>query len=125
MSLNPALKVDGVTLIIEREKAEAIAAKFSRAHKNTSQSPLNATVENGCCVLHNNGFNVNPWVLTSPREIMKIIKKLKNGVPNILLKIMPRRASVYATYVFNSCIKLYYFPKCYWQGSLQRFELSS
>jgi hypothetical protein len=45
---------------------------------------------------------------------MKIIKKLKNGkapgfdgVPNILMKNMPRRAFVYLTFVFNSCFKLY------------------
>jgi hypothetical protein len=50
-----------------------------------------------------------------PKEVKKIIKKLRNGkapgfagVPNILLKNMPRRATVYLTYVFNSCIKLSY-----------------
>jgi cell division septation protein DedD len=79
----------------------AIAAKLSRAHENPSQSPLNATVDVNCSVLHNNGFNVNLSALASPREVKKIIKKLKNGkapsfdgVPNILLKNMPRRTAV-------------------------------
>jgi Reverse transcriptase (RNA-dependent DNA polymerase)/Endonuclease-reverse transcriptase len=121
----PALKVDGVTLITEQEKAEAIADKFSMAHENTSQSPLNASVVDSCSVLHVNEFNVDPSALTSPREVKKIIKKLKNGkapgfdgVPNILLKNLPRRAVVYLTYVFNSCIKLCYFPKVWKHASV-------
>jgi hypothetical protein len=68
--------------------------------------------------LHVDEFNVDSSALTSPREVKKIIKKLKNGkapgfnvVPDILFKNLPRRAVVYLTYVFNSCIKLCYFPK--------------
>jgi hypothetical protein len=76
----PELKVDRVTLITERDKAKAIAVKFPRAHENTSQSPLHATIEVSCSGLHNNGFNVNNLsALTSPKEVKKIIKKLKNG----------------------------------------------
>jgi hypothetical protein len=55
---------------------------------------------------------------TSPQEIKNIVKKLKNGkaprgagVPNILLKNIPRRATVFLTFIYNSCLKLCYFPK--------------
>jgi hypothetical protein len=82
------------------------------AHENTSQSPLKASVVDSCSVLHVNEFNVDPSALASPREVKKIVKKLKNGkapgfdgVPNILLKQLPRTAVVY---VFNSCIELCY-----------------
>jgi hypothetical protein len=34
-----------------------------------------------------------------------------DGVPNILLKNIPWRAAVFLTYIFNSCLKLCYFPK--------------
>jgi hypothetical protein len=109
----PALKVDGVTLITEQEKADgAMPVKFSMAHENTSQSPLNASVVDSCSVLYVNEFNVDPSALTSPKEVKKIIKKLKNGkapgfdgVPNILLKNLLRRAVVYLTYVVNSCTR--------------------
>jgi hypothetical protein len=52
------LKVDGVTLLTEPEKAEAIASKFSAAHNNTMSSPLEDIVEDGCSVLENNEFNL-------------------------------------------------------------------
>jgi hypothetical protein len=71
------------------------------AHENTSQSPLNASVVDSCSVLHVNEFNVDLSALTSPKKVKKIIKKLKNGkapgfdgVANILLKNLPRRAVV-------------------------------
>jgi hypothetical protein len=33
------------------------------------------------------------------------------GVPNILLKNIQRRAMVFLTNIYNSCLKLCYFPK--------------
>jgi hypothetical protein len=114
----PALKMDGLTLITDSEKANAIASKFSLAHENSMQSDLSATVQDSCFILNDNAFNNDSSTYTSPREIRNIIKKLKNGkapgcdgVPNILLKNIPRRAAVFLTYIFNSCLKLCYFPK--------------
>jgi hypothetical protein len=46
----PKLKVNGVILITEQEKASAIAEKFSRAHENTVRSPLSAFVGESCSV---------------------------------------------------------------------------
>jgi hypothetical protein len=34
-----------------------------------------------------------------------------DGVPNILLKKIPRKATVFLIYIYNSCLKLCYFPK--------------
>jgi Reverse transcriptase (RNA-dependent DNA polymerase)/Endonuclease-reverse transcriptase len=114
----PALKIDGVTLLTGPEKANAIAAVFSRAHNNTMPSPLEIIVDEGCSILQNNVVNSNPSNLTSPRELKKIIKNLKNSkapgfdnIPNILLKNLSRKALVFLTYIFNSCLKLCYFPK--------------
>jgi hypothetical protein len=75
----PALKADEVTLLTGLEKAEAIASKFSAAHNNTMSSPLEDILENGCSGLENNEFNLEKSILTSPREIKKIIKNLKNS----------------------------------------------
>jgi len=107
----PALKVDGNYLLTGQEKADAIASVFSNAHLNLEFSNLESAVEEGCSVLSNTDFNVDPSSFTSPREIKKIIKKLKNcapgfdDIPNILLKHLSRKALVYLTYIFNSCIK--------------------
>jgi hypothetical protein len=56
--------------------------------------------------------------LTSPNEIKSIIKRLgsrkapgPDGVNNIVVKNLPRKAEVYLTYIFNACIKIQYFPK--------------
>jgi hypothetical protein len=118
-------RIERESEIDSREKAEAIAAKFSRTHENASQPLLNATVEDSCSVLHNNGFNFNLSALTTPREGKKIIKKLNNGkapgfdgVPNIFQKNHPRRVAVYLNYVFNSCIKLCYFPNIWKHASV-------
>jgi hypothetical protein len=90
--------------------------------QNTVQSPLSGK---SCSVLHDDRFKVNPSALTSPREIRKAIKRLKSGkalgfdgVPIIILKNMPRTAFVYLAYVFNSCIKLCYFPKIWKHASV-------
>jgi hypothetical protein len=108
----PALKLDGLTLITESGKADAIASKFSLVHDNILQPELSALVQDSCSVL--NTFNEGPY----HREIKSLIKKLKSGkvsgfdgVSNILLKNIPRRAAVFLTYIFNSCLKLCYFPK--------------
>jgi hypothetical protein len=103
-----ALKLVGLTLKTESEKIDAIASKFSLVHDNTLLSELSTS------------FNDDPssYTYTSLREIKNLIKKLKSGkttgcdeVPNMLLNNTPRRAAVSLTYIFNSCLKLCYFPK--------------
>jgi hypothetical protein len=53
-----------------------------------------------------------PSSYTSPREIKNLKKLMRSGrapgcdgVPNILLKNIPRKAAVFLTYIFNSCLK--------------------
>jgi hypothetical protein len=62
-------------------------------------------------------FNIDSSSYKSLREIKNIIKKLKygkapgsDGVLNILLKNIPRKARVFLTCIYNSCLKLCYFP---------------
>jgi hypothetical protein len=88
------------------------------AHDNTLRSELSTSVRDSCSVLNSYAFNDDLSSYTSPREIKNLNKKLKSGkvpgcadVPNILLKNIPRRATVFLTYIFNSCLKLCYFPK--------------
>jgi len=122
----PALKVEGRFLLTETEKADEIAKQFSRSHLNTMPSSAESVVNRSCTILNGDSdFNLDPNILTSPRQITKIIKTLKSGkapgfdgVPNILLKNLSRKATVFLTYIFNSCFKLSYFPKSWKHASV-------
>ncbi len=110
--------MNGETLITGQEKANAIATVLSKAHNNTMPSPLEDIVNDGCLGLQSSDFNLNASNLVSPRELKKIIKNLKNskapgfdGISNVLLKNLSRKALVFLTYIYNSCLKLCYFPK--------------
>jgi hypothetical protein len=69
----PALKLDGLTLITESEKVDAIASKFSLAHDITLRSELSTSVRESCSVLINNAFNDDPSSYTSFKEIRNLI----------------------------------------------------
>jgi hypothetical protein len=110
--------MNGLTFITESEKANAMASKFFLVHENSLHSDQSASVQKSCSTLYSDVFNDDSSAYMSPQEIKNIIKKLKNGkapggdgVPNILLKNMPRNATVFLTYIYNSCLKLCYFPK--------------
>jgi hypothetical protein len=52
------------------------------------------------------------------RLLKNIINRLRNGkapggdcAPNILLKNISRKTTVFLIYIYNSCLKLCYFPK--------------
>jgi hypothetical protein len=121
----PALKVQDLILLTDSEKAEEIAGHFSKSHSNTMSSSEEHHVNQSCSLLlEDQSPNLDAAALTTPRQVKKIIKNFKNGkspgfdgVPNILLKNLSRKALVYLTYIFNSCIKLSFFPKS-WKHAL-------
>jgi hypothetical protein len=95
-----------------------MASKFSLAHENFLHSDQSASVQDSCSALYTDVFNIDSSSYKSLREIKNIIKKLKygeapggDGVLNILLKNIPRKATVFLTCIYNSCLKLCYFPK--------------
>jgi hypothetical protein len=105
------MEMDGLTLITN-------AIKIFLGSKNSLHSDQYASVKGSCSAPNSDVFSDDSSSYTSPREIKNIIKKLKkgkapggNGDPNILLKNIPRRATVFLTYIYNSCLKLCYFPK--------------
>jgi hypothetical protein len=71
------------------------------AHENSLHSDQSTSVQDSCSALYSDVFNDDSSSHTRCGE----------GVPNILLKNIPRRATVFLTYIFNSCLKLCYFPK--------------
>jgi hypothetical protein len=55
--------------------------------------------------------------LTTPSEVIKAIKGLKvgkapgpNGVPNMVLRYLPKRAITFLTKVLNAVLRRQYFP---------------
>lgn len=117
----PPLKVNGLTLLTDNEKANALSDQFIKAHEitqNYRNSQVDNDVQSSINFLNNTPPNsIDPTILTKPSEIKETIKHLKNNkapgpdqIPNILLKQLPIKAIVYLTYIFNACIILSYFP---------------
>lgn len=55
--------------------------------------------------------------LTTPSEVNKIIKNLKNGKAPVddaiftpMLKNLPKKMQVQLHYIYNACIRLHHFP---------------
>lgn len=116
------LSHDNNTLISSKEKANCLAKAFEKAHNtnvNTS-SPIDTAVRNSMTKFENENqhfINLKPDTYIKPNEIIAITKKLKNskapgidGLQNILLKKLPRRAFVLIAKIFNACIKISYYP---------------
>jgi hypothetical protein len=60
--------MDGLALITESDKDNAIASKFSLAHENSSHSDQSASVQDSCSALNSDVFNDDSSSYTSPRD---------------------------------------------------------
>ena len=109
-------------LIADREKAEKLANTFAKAHYITgnfshpSESKINATVNS----LKLETPNSEDAQLITVDELKSLLSKLKpskspglDKVSNILLKNIPEKAVNILLNIFNSCIRLNYFPQAF------------
>lgn len=116
---NPPLKVNGEIIVSSNQKAEAFAASFAAAHINTLEgdaettSRVNSTMDR----INQAECIVNPGVLAKPKEILSIIRSMKtkkapgpDGIRNVILKHLPKKALVALTKILNACLRLAYFP---------------
>lgn len=116
------LKEGGKILLTHREKCEALKSHFLSAHNttinnsSTQENKVNQTVNS--FHRNNNILDFDPSELIKPKDIIKIIKNLKSKkstgldkVNNRTIKKLPRNVLVYLNLIFNSCLKLGYFPK--------------
>jgi hypothetical protein len=85
-----------------------MAAVIPLAQGSNLNSDQSVSVQDSCSALNSDVFTDDFSPYTSPREIKNIIKKLRNGkapgcddVPNILLKNIPRRVTVFLTYIYT------------------------
>lgn len=117
----PTLKINNKPIIVNSEKCDALKHQFESAHKITinSSSPLERKVEltNNNFFESNNNSDVSQLKLVKPKDIKKILQKIKSrkavgcdGISNKILKRLPNKALVLLTVVFNSSLKFGYFP---------------
>lgn len=117
----PPLKKDGNILVTDQEKCDEIGRHFANAHLTTFHdvSPIEQEVNSTVADFLSTNENIrpDPRFLTKPKEVSSFIQKLKNskcpGMDNInnrCLKRLSRKALVFLTFIFNSCISLNYFP---------------
>lgn len=118
----PPLIKNNSYICTDAEKAELMAETFAKIH-SSNDNISNTRTEKTVKAKINDFFKtqenqIETIKLTKPREITKIIRKLKNRkapgtdrIRNIELKHLPRKAIVYLTYVLNACIQNSYFPK--------------
>lgn len=105
-------------ILTDVEKAEALADNFSSVYCNrpdtASTNTKNLVADSITELDEMIGDEIKS---TSPREIYGFIRILKNKkspgqdlINNKILKQIPKKAIVLLTYIFNSCLKLSYFP---------------
>lgn len=103
------------------DKANLLARQFESVHhitENMGDQETEIAVENPLNEITQHTIKDDEYILTSPQEIMKVIRKLKSkkapghdGIQNLILKNLNRKAIVQITYIFNACLKLAYFPE--------------
>lgn len=109
-------------LFSDQEKAEEIGRVFNLAHATTLNDRSDAETE--CKVAASSDMisflspEISESLLPTPREIRKIIKRLKckkspgiDLISNVLIKHLPSKAIVYLMHIFRAGFRLSYFPK--------------
>lgn len=102
------------------EKAEVLAEHYESVHRlteNYSNRKISRKVNDVYCEIAAKEVDNSDVELTNPSEIGKAIMRTgsrkapeRDGVQNILLKNLSRKAIVQMTYIFNSCLMSSYFP---------------
>lgn len=116
----PYLQKDNQQIRIDVEKAELLADTFLRGNNLTSgyKHSVDRTVNSKVNRFKREANNTDGAILTSINELTSIIKSLKtskspglDNISNLLIKKLPTKAIDLLVVLFNSCIKLNYFPK--------------
>ena len=105
----------------DEEKAAVLAYHYEKVHHLTEDMGddygTERMVNNRYIKIQNTVVNEEDIDLVSPREIKIAITRTGSrkapgldGIQNIILKNLPKKAFVQLTYIFNACLKLSYFP---------------
>lgn len=121
------LKSQQKLLFEDTDKAVHLAETYLTNHKmtqNKSDQQTELTVKASVEKLLSQSYDIPTTYLTSPNEIKQIIKSFSNKkapgedkIRNKTLKNLPRKAIVQLHYIYNSCLKLNYFPNV-WKNAI-------
>lgn len=117
----PPLKTRTALLFTDSLKADEIGSTFCAAHSTTFNEASDEGTESAVTMSYNNINFFRPSVkescLPTPREISRLIRGLKSkkspgddGINNVLLKRLPKKAIILTMHIFRACFKLSYFP---------------
>lgn len=115
----PPLTTEAGTANSAEEKATAISSHFEKVHQQNDHmgDPTDATrISEGLKTYLQNAPDT-PITPTTPQEIRSIIKSRHprkapgpDGIQNVVMQHLPRKAIAYLTVLFNACLSLAYFP---------------
>jgi endonuclease/exonuclease/phosphatase (EEP) superfamily protein YafD len=115
----PPLATPAGTAHSAQEKAEAISDHFENVHKQNDHmgNPGDAQTFEAALTRYLRTVPIEPIKLTTPAEIKGIIKTRHprkapglDGIQNVVLQNLPKKALAYITVLFNACFLLQYFP---------------
>lgn len=119
----PPLQDNDKIIFKDEEKAELIANNFEKVHTLTSDfgdSKFDEEINLKYLNIIKSETKLENIKLASPKEIMTIIRKTKgkkapglDGIQNIVLKHLPKKALVQLNYIINACLRQSYFPKAW------------
>lgn len=114
------LRSDGHIAFTNKERANALANAFERAHTLTTgvvspkENPVNRTIDQ----LERSAITVPFGAEITLDELQTLIKRLRNkkapgidGIANVMLKRLPESVMQYLANIFNACFALGYFPE--------------
>ncbi len=119
----PPLKLnDGSVAYTNQQKSETLADNFHKSHTltlNYNNPRITNVVARSIRLI--NDTQIDPpelaKILTKPKEIYEILKRLKirkspgdDRITNRILRQIPKRAVVLLTTIFNACMKFSHFP---------------
>lgn len=114
------------------EKAETIADIFERVHYLTqdfSDKTTERTVNREFTFIQHTQINTDNIKPVTAKEIKTLLKKLKpkkapglDGIQNIILKNLPKKAIAQLIYIFNACLKTSYFPDAWKKAKILPFK---
>ena len=113
----PPLKTSSTLLFTDSQKADEIGSAFCGAHSTTFNESSDDVTESAV-TMSNNSINffkpvIQESCLPTPREISRLIRRLKSkkspgddGISNILLKKLPKKAIILTMHIFRACFRL-------------------
>jgi hypothetical protein len=118
---SPPFQVPGGLVLLDSEKAEALPYSLEAQFQ-----PMNYQSDPAVIEIVNKAMRASEYApasepkLTSPSEVQQAIRGLKvgkapgpNGIPNRVLRHVPKRALTFLTKVFITVLRRKYFPSAW------------